>query len=86
MGSSKGINGELSHLAAYRAPVGTGGTKGHGNWGGSRRLGLGGKSTKHDTTGEDSGLSAIVVGHLGLGVVNKDLCGTSSFPARHLRV
>jgi len=71
------------HLAAAVAPVGAASRKGFGNRGGSRRFGLGG-ATEHNTTGEDSRLSAIVVGDLVLGVVNKNLGSTGTFPARHL--
>jgi len=71
---------ESCHLAAAGAPTGAGGGKWLGDGGGG---GLRGTSTEHDTASEDGGLSAVVVCHLGLGVVNKDLGGTSAFPARH---
>ena len=70
----EGVFGGSCHLAAVSAPVGAG----HGE-----RFGLGG-ATEHNAAGEDSRLSAIVVGHLGLGVVDKDLGGAGTFPARHL--
>lgn len=69
-----------------RAPAGTAGGKGLGDWGGSGRFGLDGDSAEHDTASEDSRLSTIVVGHLVLRVVDKDLCGTCAFPARHLQL
>jgi len=84
VGSSKGYEERSCHLASVSAPVGASGRKGLGNGGGSGRFGLDGTSTKHDTAGEDSRLSAIVVGHLGPRVVNKDLGSTGTFPAGHL--
>jgi len=71
------------HLAAVGAPVGAAGRKGFGNGGRSGRFGLCG-TAEHNTTGKDGGLSTIVVGDLVLGVVDKDLGGTGTFPARHL--
>ena len=85
MGSSKGYQGGICHLGADRAPVGSAGGKRLGDGGGSGRFGLDG-STEHDTAGEDGCLSAIVVGHLGPGVVNIDLCNACAFPARHFRL
>ena len=73
--------GESCHLTAVGAPVGAGGRKGLDDGGCS---GLCGTSTEHNAAGEDGGLSTIVVGHLGLGVVDKDLGSASAFPARHL--
>jgi hypothetical protein len=86
MGSSKGYQRGICHLRADRAPVGSTGRKRLGDGGGSGRFGLDGRSTEHDTTGEDGCLSTIVVGHLIPGVVNKDLCNACAFPARHFRL
>lgn len=79
-------DGSCGHLAAVGAPAGAGGRKGLGDGGTSGRFRLYWTSTEHDTASEDGGLSTIVVGDLGLGVVNKDLGGTGTFPARHLWV
>jgi len=76
--------GEWCHLAAVSAPVGAASRKGFGDGRGSGGFGRLGGTTEHDTAGEDGRLSAIIVGHLGLGVVNKDLGSTGAFPARHL--
>ena len=47
-------------------------------------LGLRTHGTKHDATGEDSGLAAIVVGHLRLGSVDEDARLASAFTAGEL--
>ena len=59
----RGIWGSC-HSAAVDAPVGAAGRKGLGDGRRSGRFGFDGASTEHDTTGEDGGLSTIVVGHL----------------------
>ena len=82
-GIVEGVSRGWCHLAAVGAPVGAAGREGFGDGGGSRRFGLGG-TTKHHTAGEDGRLSAIIVGHLGLGVVDEDLGSTGAFPAGHL--
>ena len=84
MGSSKGYLGESCHLAVEGTPAGAAGRKRVGDGGGSWRFGLEGASTEHDTAGEDGRLTTIVVRHLILGVVNKDLCSACAFPTRHL--
>jgi hypothetical protein len=83
MGSSKGYLGESCHLAVEGTPVGAAVRKRVDDRGGSWRFGLGGTGTKHNTAREDSGLTAVVVGHLVPGVVNKDLCSAGTFSAGH---